>query len=681
MADICQGGTSAALGGSFSPPATGAIWSDGGAGGSFTDNDVGGTPDLATYTASATSGPLVNLTLTAHGGSCEGATASKTITVNPTVAASVSIAAVPSGAICPGTSVAFTATPTNGGTPAYQWKKGGISIPGETGVTYTSTTLLNGNVITVEMTSTATCATGSPATSNAITMIVNPTVAASVSIAAVPSGAICPGTSVAFTATPTNGGTPAYQWKKGGISIPGETGVTYTSTTLLNGNVITVEMTSSLACVTGNPATSNSITMAVNPALTASISGGSSPICYNSPPGIFTANGGGGTGSYTYLWYKDLLSTGITTQTYTPGNLTATSGFYCAITSGTCGTVNTSTTTVTVNANLTASISGGSSPICYNNSPGTFTANGGGGTGSYTYLWYKDLISTGITTQTYSPGNLTATSTFYCAITSGTCGTVNTSTTTITVTAQPTASISYTGSPWCGSEGVQNVILVGTPGGTYSAPAGLSINISTGAITPGTSTAGTYTVIYTIAASGGCGVATATASVTISPTPSAPVVGPITQTTCSVATGSVVLSGLPSTGAWTLTRNPGSVTTTGTGTSTTISSLPPGSYTFTVTNSVGCISPVSLNVVINAQPPSPAVPVQSVDCSSGFSHAIVTVTSPIGAGLEYGLDGGSYQIGPIFNSVNNGMHYLSVRNAEGCTTTGTLFSVSCGCIN
>ena len=198
---------------------------------------------------------------------------------------------------------------------------------------------------------------------------------------------------------------------------------------------------------------------------------------------------------------------------------------------------------------------------------------------------------------------------------------------------------------------------------------------------PGTSTAGTYTVIYTIAASGGCGLTTATTSVTISPTPSAPVVGPITQTTCSVATGSVVLSGLPSTGAWILTRNPGSVTTIGSGTTTTISSLPPGSYTFTVTNSVGCISPVSANVVINAQPASPAIPVQSVDCSSGFGHAIVTVTSPIGAGLEYSLDGGTYQIGPIFNSVNNGRHYLSVRNAAGCTTTGTLFSVSCGCIN
>ena len=207
--------------------------------------------------------------------------------------------------------------------------------------------------------------------------------------------------------------------------------------------------------------------------------------------------------------------------------------------------------------------------------PGTFTANGSGGTGSYTYLWYKDLISTGVTTQTYTPGNLIATSAFYCAVTSGTCGTVNTSTITITVTPQPTASISYTGSPWCTTEGIQDVTLTGTSGGTYSAPAGLSINPGTGAITTTTSNAGTYIVTYTISGSGGCGVTTATTQVTISPIALAPVLGGITQPTCSVATGSVVLNGLPASGSWTITRNPGSVTTTGTGTSITISALPP----------------------------------------------------------------------------------------------------------
>jgi hypothetical protein len=105
---------------------------------------------------------------------CE-ATASVSVTVNSTLPASVSIAAVPSGAICSGTSVTFTATPTNGGAaPTYQWYNGASAISGATNSSYTSTTLSNGNVITVKMASNMTCATGSPATSPGITMTVNP---------------------------------------------------------------------------------------------------------------------------------------------------------------------------------------------------------------------------------------------------------------------------------------------------------------------------------------------------------------------------------------------------------------------------------------------------------------------------------------------------------------------------
>jgi len=170
----------------------------------------------------------------------------------------------------------------------------------------------------------------------------------------------------------------------------------------------------------------------VNGILTAGINIGSQSI-YNTSPGTFIATGGGGNGLYTYLWYKNGSSTGITTQTYNPGNLTSTSTFYCAITSGSCGTVNISTTTITVLANFTASINIGSQTICYNTSPGTFTATGGGATGGYSYIWYRDGSFTGVTTQTYNPGKLTSTSTFYCAINSGSCGTVNSSTTTITV--------------------------------------------------------------------------------------------------------------------------------------------------------------------------------------------------------------------------------------------------------
>jgi len=65
--------------------------------------------------------------------------------------------------------------------------------------------------------------------------------------------------------------------------------------------------------------------------------------------------------------------------------------------------------------------------------------------------------------------------------------------------------------------------------------------------------------------------------------PAAPTIGTITQPTCAISTGSVVLNGLPATGTWTITKMPGGATTRGTGTSTTVSNLSSGIYTFAVT--------------------------------------------------------------------------------------------------
>ena len=87
--------------------------------------------------------------------------------------------------------------------------------------------------------------------------------------------------------------------------------------------------------------------------------------------------------------------------------------------------------------------------------------------------------------------------------------------------------------------------------------------------------------------------------VTINPTPSAPAIDSITQPNCITPTGTVVLSGLPS-GTWTLTRSPGAITTSGSGTSTSISGLAAGSYTYIVTNASGCPSTSSNSVGIIA---------------------------------------------------------------------------------
>ena len=233
---------------------------------------VGATPvgsNSATFTSSTlTNGNSVSVVLTSNATPClvgsPATSNSVSITVNPILTASVSIAASAT-TICAGTSVTFIATPTNGGaTPSYQWYIG-VTPVGTNNATFTSSTLTNGSSVSVVLTSNATpCLVGSPATSNSISITVNPILTASVSITA-SATTICSGTSVTFTATPTNGGsTPNYQWYVGATPV-GTNNATFTATTLANTNLVTVVMTSNLPCVINSPATSNGITMSVNP--------------------------------------------------------------------------------------------------------------------------------------------------------------------------------------------------------------------------------------------------------------------------------------------------------------------------------------------------------------------------------------------------------------------------------
>ena len=97
-----------------------------------------------------------------------------------------------------------------------------------------------------------------------------------------------------------------------------------------------------------------------------------------------------------------------------------------------------------------------------------------------------------------------------------------------------------------------------------------------------------------------CDEATITYTLTISASPPAPEISLITQPTCLVPSGSVVLNRLPDQEKWTLTRSPDETIITGTGVSTTVSGLNAGNYSFRVTNSGGCNSPSSAEVDISS---------------------------------------------------------------------------------
>ena len=103
-----------------------------------------------------------------------------------------------------------------------------------------------------------------------------------------------------------------------------------------------------------------------------------------------------------------------------------------------------------------------------------------------------------------------------------------TATATPEILQLPTAGISYN-TPFTKNMGVQTVTLTGSgvyTGGTYSSlPEGLSLNTSTGAITPSTSTPGTYTVTYTLAPVAPCAGVSTNTQVEILALPSATISG------------------------------------------------------------------------------------------------------------------------------------------------------------
>ncbi|MCX6278194.1 MAG: hypothetical protein NT004_08860, partial [Bacteroidetes bacterium] len=375
-------------------------------------NDVPGATN-STYSYVPVHNDAVSCVLTSSASCSTGNPATSntvTMTVNTNFAVSVSISESQNN-VCAGTSVTFTATPTNGGTlPAYQWKKGVTNIPGATNVTY-SYIPANNDVITCVLTSSLPCATNNPAISNSIPMVINPSPPAGVTIVA-SANPVCNGTSITVTATPSNGGSsPSYQWKVNGVIMGA--GPTY-SFTPANGNVVTCIMTSDLQCVSGNPATSIPLPIVVNSVLPVSVSIAANPsgaICQGSSV-AFTATPSNGGTSPAYQWKKGGTNiTGATNAiyTYTPvdGNVIS-----CSLTSSDgCISGNpaiSNTMTMTVNPSQAVSVSVGAS--AYAVMPGdtvTFFAIpiNGGAAPLYQWIVNNIAVGSGATSYSYTPAN------------------------------------------------------------------------------------------------------------------------------------------------------------------------------------------------------------------------------------------------------------------------------------
>jgi gliding motility-associated-like protein len=487
-------------------------------------NGVGAGTNSPNFSSSTLNNlDVVSVTFTSNATCVSPATASASYTVLTSAAVTPAVAISPTVSICSGALVTFTATSTNGGSsPSYTWAVSGV-VSGTNASTFTTSTLTNGAIVSVTLTSNAGCVTTTTA-SAAETVTVQPSVTPSVTIN--PPVNICSGTSVNFTATPTNGGTsPSYQWVVN-ITPVGTNSPNFSSSTLNNGDVVSVILTSNATCATSNTVSASetvTVTTTVIPTVSISANPGN-PICAGQTVSFTaTTTNSGGTPSYQWQVGTGNL-VGTNSPNFSSSTLTSSDTVFVTLTSNAvCATPSTAiasytiqvstpqTPSVTISPNPGGACAGGSA---------TFTANSTNGGSIPVYQWAVNGVSvpTG-TASVFTTSSVVATETISVTLTSN-AGCVSTNTAsnvaTVTITPTPTLSIIKNETNTVCPNAPDTIIAIGTPSATYIWTPAAGLNVTNTNTVVATNTAlGIYTY-YVTCTIGGCTSIKDSAFVTIS---------------------------------------------------------------------------------------------------------------------------------------------------------------------
>ena len=322
------------------------------------------------------------------------------------------------------------------------------------------------------------------------------------------------------------------------------------------------------------------------------------------------------------------------------------------------------TTTVVVNQTPASPTAGSNSPICAG-SDLSLTAST---VGSSTYSWIGPNSFTSTTQNpVISPATAAATGNYSVTATENGC-TSPAGTTSVTVTGIPAAPTAGYISPVC--TGTTLSLTASTiAGATYSwnGPNSFTATVQNPTIASVTTAAsGTYSVFATV---NGCAGATATVSITVNVTPSAPAASALPNPVCSGTTLSLSATAAGSPGYnWSgpnsfvsPLQNPtiASITTAGTGT-----------YSVTATEN-GCTGPAgTTSVVVNQTPAAPIAGSNSPICVGQN----ISLTASTVAGSTYNWIGPNSFTSTLQNPVIIGAGladagtYSVTATANGCTS-------------
>ena len=623
----------------------------GNSGGTFSST-TGLSIDATTGTINLSASTLGTypVTYTVAGACGSSTTASVTITAAPVATFSYPTATT----YCAGSASTVTPTLGTGASAGTFSSTTGLSIDAATGVITLSTSAASTYTVTNTIAASGSCAAATATTTVTITPATTATFAYS-------------GTT--FCASGTNP-TPAVTGNSGGtfsstagLSIDATTGTINLSASTLG--AYTVTYTVAGAC--GSSATA-SITITAAPLATFSY-GTASTYCVSgtTAPAVVLGTGAtAGTFSSTAGLTINATTGAITLASSTPSTYTVTNTVAGA---GGCAAA-TATTTVTITAAPTATFSyptvttycaGSTSTV----SP-TLSSGATAGTFSSTTGLSINATTGVITLSTSTFGTYTVTNTVAAA---GGCA-VATATATVTITPATTATFAYSGSTFCATGTNPTPTVTGTAGGTFTAPAGLSISATTGTINLSASTLGTYPVTYTVA--GACGSST-TASVTVTAGQVATFSYGATSTYCvSGTTAPAVVLGTGAT-AGTFSSTAGLTINATTGAITLASSTP---STYTVTNTVaaagGCAAATATTTVTITAAPTATF---SYAAPTGCAGSTTAATPTLGTGASAGTF--SSTTGLVINATTGAID-LTTSTASTYTVTNTVAAAS-GC--
>ena len=536
-------------------------------------------------------------------------TASSTITQPITMVAS---AVVDSNASCNGfADGGATASATGGTAPyTYLWSNAG---------TMASMNGLAAGAYTVTITDANGC------TDQASVTITEPSV---LSISVISStNVLCNGDSTGTAQTATTGGTSPYNY----LWSTGESGADELS---LAAGVHTVTVTDNNGCTA-----TTTVTISEPVQLIASAVVDSNVSCAGFSDGGATASASGGTGIYTYLWSNSATTASIT------GVI---AGTYSVTITDANGCTDSTSLVISEPIQLVATTVVDSNVSCNGFADGGATALGAGGTMPYTYLWSNAATiasNSGLVAGTYS---VTITDANGC-----------TDSTSVTIT-EPMVLIAS-------SVVDSNVSCFGFAdgGATASGTGGtqpFTYNWSNGAVTASISgvVVGTYSVTVTDA--NGC---TDSSAVTITE----PVILAVTalldsNVTCNgFSDGGVSSTVSGGTMPYTYLWSTGATTASMTG-------IPAGTYSVTVTDANGCTDSASTTVNEPALLVAATVVDSNVSCN-GFIDGGATASASGGTpGYNY-LWSNSATTASI-TGVSAGVYTVTVTDLNGCTDTATV---------